>query len=166
MTDESGDEGFLRRAIALSAEAAATPGCEPFGAVVAKGGRVVGEGFNRSRHRLDPTSHGEIEAIRDACSRLGTLDLSGCTVFTSCEPCALCVAAMQISGISRVVYAAGLADSARVLAGVPAGKRRGGDVAALRREAGAPIGQGRIPAKQALVAEAVGVLEAWAATPM
>jgi tRNA(Arg) A34 adenosine deaminase TadA len=157
------DENFLRQAIALSAQAAANPGSEPFGAVVVKEGAVVGEGFNRSRQRLDLTSHGETEAIRDACARLGSLDLSGCTVFTSCEPCALCVAAMQIAGIGRVVYAASLTDSARVLAGVPRDRRRGGDVAALRREAGAPIGQGRIPAKQALVAEAVTVLEAWAA---
>jgi tRNA(Arg) A34 adenosine deaminase TadA len=157
------EEDFLRRAIALSAEAAATPGCEPFGAVVVKDGVVVGEGFNRSRHRLDPTSHGETEAIRDACAKLGTLDLTGAWVFTSCEPCALCVAAMQITGIAGVVYAAALADSAAVLADVPREKRRGGDVAALRAEAGQPIGSGRIPARQALKAEAVAVLEGWAA---
>ena len=77
---------------------------------------------------------------------------------------ALRVAAMQITGIGRVVYAAALADSARVLAGVPADKRRKGDVAALRREAGLPIGQGRIPARLALVAEAITVLERWAKT--
>ncbi len=152
------EEDALRRAIALSAEAAATPGCEPFGAVVLRADEIVGEGFNRSRSKLDPTSHGETEAIRDACAKLGTLDLTGCAVATSCEPCALCVAAMQIAGIGRVVYAASLADSARTLAGVPKERRRGGDVAALRREAGAPIGQGRISARQALVA----VLEAWA----
>ncbi|NOG71566.1 nucleoside deaminase [Roseicella sp. DB1501] len=159
------EDDVLRRAIALSAEAAARPGSEPFGAVVVRDGQVVGEGFNRSRGRLDPTSHGETEAIRDACARLGTLDLSGCVLFSSCEPCALCVAAMEIAGIARVVYAASLADSARVLAAVPAGLRRRGDVAALRREAGAPIGQGRMPARQALVAEAITVLEGWAAAP-
>lgn len=159
------DETFLRRAIALSAEAASRPGSEPFGAVIVRDGTVVGEGFNRSRERADPTSHGETEAIRDACARLGTLDLSGCTLFSSCEPCALCVAAMEIAGIARVVYAASLADSGRVLAGVPVEKRRGGDVAALRREAGAPIGAGRIRARQALVAEAVAVLEQWALAP-
>jgi guanine deaminase len=159
------DDLFLRRAIALSAEAAATPGSEPFGAVVVKGGAVVGEGFNRSRARRDPTSHGETEAIRDACARLGTLDLSGCVLFSSCEPCALCVAAMEIVCIERVVYAASLADSAAALAGVPREKRRGGDVAALRREAGVPVGQGRMKARRALVAEAVAVLEQWAAAP-
>lgn len=156
------EDEFLRRAIALSAEAAARPGCEPFGAVVVKDGRIVGEGFNRSREKHDPTSHGETEALRDACAKLDTLDLTGCEVFTSCEPCALCVAAMQISGIARVVYAAALADSRAALAGVPRTVRRGGDVEALRREAGAPIGQGRIAAKQALKAEAVSVLEDWA----
>src|SRR5689334_5341841 len=110
------DDLFLRRAIALSAEAAATPGSEPFGAVVVRDGTVVvGEGFNRSRARLDLTSNGETEAIRDACRTLGTLDLSGCVLFSSCEPCALCVAAMEIAGIARVVYAASLADSAQAL---------------------------------------------------
>ncbi|MBK1661218.1 nucleoside deaminase [Paracraurococcus ruber] len=159
------DETFLRRAIALSAEAAATPGSEPFGAVVVRDGAIVGEGFNRSRARHDPTSHGETEAIRDACAKLGTLDLSGCVLFSSCEPCALCVAAMEIAGIDRVVYAASLADSAAALAGVPKDRRRGGNVAALRREAGAPIGQGRMRARQTLVAEAVAVLDTWAKAP-
>ncbi|MFZ4407509.1 MAG: nucleoside deaminase [Paracraurococcus sp.] len=159
------DDDFLRRAIALSARAAATPGSEPFGAIVVKDGAVVGEGFNRSRARLDPTSHGETEAIRDACANLATLDLTGCVLFSSCEPCALCVAAMEIAGIERMVFAASLADSAQALAAVPKDKRRGGDVAALRREAGAPIGQGRIKARQALVAEAVAVLDAWAKAP-
>jgi len=156
------DDDFLRRAIALSAEAAATPGSEPFGAVVVKDGAIVGEGFNRSRAKYDPTSHGETEAIRDACARLGTLDLTGATVFTSTEPCALCAATMHLTGIARVVYAASLADSARVLEDVPRDRRRGGDVAVLRAEAALPIGQGRIPARQALTAEAITVLEGWA----
>jgi hypothetical protein len=72
---------------------------------------------------------------------------------------------MEIAGIARVVYAASLADSGRALASVPREKRRGGDVAALRREAGAPIGAGRIRARQALVAEAVAVLQDWARAP-
>lgn len=156
------DDDFLRQAIALSAEAAATPGCEPFGAVIVRDGVVVGRGFNRARQKHDPTSHGETEAIRDACARLDTLDLSGTALFTSCEPCALCVAAMEIVGIGRVVYAAALSDSAAVLADVPSDRRRKGDVAALRHAAGLPIGQSRIPARQALKAEAVTVLEGWA----
>lgn len=159
------DDDCLRRAIALAAEAARRPGCEPFGAVVAQDGVVLGEGFNRSGERHDPTSHGETEAIRDACAKLGTTDLGGATLFSSCEPCALCVAAIALSGIGRVVYAASLADSAAALAGVPPERRRPRDAATLRRETAAPIGQGRVPARQALTAEAVFVLREWAATP-
>ncbi|MBU8539103.1 nucleoside deaminase [Falsiroseomonas tokyonensis] len=159
------DETFMRRAIALSAQAAATPGAQPFGAVVVKDGQVVGEGFNQAIGKLDPTSHGETEAMRDACNRLGTLDLSGCTVFTSCEPCALCVAAMQIAKVDAVVYAAAMADSARVLGGVGPDRRVRVDATALRLETSAPIGTHRMKARRALVAEAVGVLEGWAARP-
>lgn len=146
------DEDLMRRAIALSREAARRPRCEPFGAVVARDGEIIGEGFNRSAEKHDPTSHGETEAIRDACARLGTLDLSGCEVFTSTEPCALCVATMKLTGITRVVYAASLDDSSATL-GRP--KER---IAVLRAEAGQAIGQASIRAGQLLRAEAVAVL--------
>ena len=86
-------EEFMKRAIALSAQALQTPGTEPFAALVVKDGAVVGEGFNHSVAHFDPTSHGEIEAIRDACRKLQTVDLGGCELYTSCEPCALCAAA-------------------------------------------------------------------------
>lgn len=155
------EERFLRRAIALSCEAIDRPGTEPFAAVVVKDGAIVGEGLNHAAARLDPTSHGETEAIRDACRRLGTLSLAGCDLYTSCEPCALCVAATHVAGIGRVFYAASLAGSEAALAGLP----RPGDVATLRRDAGLPIGQGSIPATQALEAEAeaLRVLRRWAA---
>src|SRR3954468_13609495 len=96
------DETFMRRALALSARALDTPGTEPFGAVVVKDGAIVGEGFNHSVAHFDPTSHGEIEAIRDACRKLETVSLAGCDLYTSCEPCALCAAAMHIAGIGRL----------------------------------------------------------------
>lgn len=89
------EEAFMRRAVAISAEALTTPGTEPFGAVVVRDGRIVGEGINRSLQNFDPTSHGETEAIRDACRNLATVDLTGCELYTSCEPCPLCVAAMM-----------------------------------------------------------------------
>lgn len=103
------EERFMRRAIALSAEALTRPGCEPFAAVVVREGRIVGEGINRSLLAHDPTSHGEIEAIRDACRNLASVYLRGCELYSSCEPCALCVAAIEIAGIARLYYAAGLA---------------------------------------------------------
>ncbi|OUM02370.1 nucleoside deaminase [Variovorax sp. JS1663] len=154
---------FMKQAIALSAQALQEPGTEPFGAVVVKDGQVVGEGFNHSVAHFDPTSHGEVEAIRDACRRLRTVDLTGCELYTSCEPCALCVAAMRIAGIGRLYYAASLAQSGEAFAGVPATARHPIDVEALRAEAGAPLAARGMPAEQKMEQEAVAVLAAWAA---
>lgn len=156
-------EHFMKRAIALSAEALQTAGTEPFAAVVVKDGAVVGEGFNHSVAHFDPTSHGEIEAIRDACRKLRTVDLGGCELYTSCEPCALCVAAMRVAGIGKLYYAASLAQSGAAFEGVPASARHPIDVELLRAEAGAPLAQRVPPAEQKLSGEAVQVLRAWAA---
>ena len=156
-------ETFMKHALALSARALDTPGAEPFGAVVVHDGEVVGEGFNHSTAHFDPTSHGEIEAIRDACRRLQRLDLSGCDLYSSCEPCAMCAAAMHVAGIRRLFYGASLAQSDRTLAGVPAETRRQVDVDELRRQAGAPLDARTIPAAQHLAADAVGIIADWAA---
>lgn len=155
-------EGFMRRAIEISAEALSTPGTEPFGAVIVKDGRIVGEGINRSLQNFDPTSHGEIEAIRDAARNLGTVDLSGCELYTSCEPCPLCVAAMGIARIGQLYYAASSAQAGAAFAGLTARERHPIDVDLLRRECGATVGQRRMPALQAMDAEATAILERWA----
>ncbi|MGJ7493772.1 nucleoside deaminase [Variovorax sp. RT4R15] len=154
---------FMQRALALSAQALNTPGTEPFGAVVVKDGAIVGEGFNHSVAHVDPTSHGEIEAIRDACRNLKTVDLAGCTLYTSCEPCALCAAAMHIAGIGQLYYAASMVQSGAAFEGVPVAARHPIDVEALRAEAGAPFGARALPAEQRCDAEAVEILRAWAA---
>lgn len=156
-------EAFMRRAIELSATALATPGTEPFGAVVVRDGKIVGEGVNRSSLHFDPTSHGETEAIRDACQKLETLDLSDCDLYTSCEPCALCVAAMTIAGIRQLYYAASLAQSKTAFAGMTQAARRPIDVDLLRAETGAAVDARRLPAVQALSQEAVEILGQWAA---
>jgi tRNA(Arg) A34 adenosine deaminase TadA len=155
-------EQFMKRAIALSAQALQTPGTEPFAALVVKDGAVVGEGFNHSVAHFDPTSHGEIEAIRDACRKLQTVDLGGCDLYTSCEPCALCVAAMRIAGIGQLYYAASLAQSGAAFEGVPAAARRPIDVEALRAEAGAPLERRQPPARQHMADAAIQVLSDWA----
>ena len=155
---------FMQRALALSALALTEPGTEPFGAVVVKDGAIVGEGLNHSVAHWDPTSHGEVEAIRDACRRLGTVDLSGCELYTSCEPCAMCAAAMHIAGIAKLYYAASLAQSGDAFAGVTVEARHPIDVDALRAEAGAPLQQRRLPAEPKQDAEAVKILSEWAAT--
>lgn len=155
-------ETFMKQALALSAKALETPGTEPFGAVVVLDGQVVGEGFNHSVAHFDPTSHGEVEAIRDACRRLRRVDLRGCDLYTSCEPCALCVAAMRIVGIRKLYYAASLEQSGAAFEGLPVAARHPIDVEDLRAEAGAPLAQRMLPAEQHLASEAVDILNAWA----
>src|ERR1044072_1090203 len=137
------DERFMRRAIALSEQALCEPGVGPFAAVVVRDGKIVGEGINRSRATFDPTSHGEVEAIRDACGRLKTIDLSGCDLYTTCEPCTMCVATMLIAGIGRMYYGASAQQSGSIVARFRA-------IASddLRHEAGPPAAGGRIPARQ------------------
>ena len=157
------EESFLRRAIALSAKAVDLPGTEPFAAVIVQNGLIVGEGINRSREKFDPTSHGETEAIRDACRKLETVDLRGCDLYSSCEPCALCVAAMQIVGVSRLYYAAGLVESNAVLKDVPPRNRFVGiDATTLREECGKAVDERSMPARQALSEEALAVVADWA----
>ena len=129
-----------------------------------KDGRVVGEGLNRAIIDHDPTSHGEVEAVRDACRRLETVDLSDCDLYTSCEPCALCVAAMAIAGIRTLYYGASLADSAATLASIPNAIPRKIDAMTLRREAGLAPEDRRMPAQQLGRAEAVAAIAAWANT--
>ena len=156
------DETFMKRAIEISRAALSSPGTQPFGAVVVKDGAIVGEGLNRSAALLDPTSHGEVEAIRDACRTLGSLDLTGCELYTSCEPCPLCVAAMAIAGIARLYYAASLDQAGAAFTGLSKAHRHSIDLDLLRAEAGAPVNARRLPAEQRLDGEAVAVLREWA----
>ncbi len=156
------DETFMKRAIDLSRTALTEPGTEPFGAVIVKDGRIVGEGLNHSAAHFDPTSHGEVEAIRDACRRLKSVDLSGCDLYTSCEPCSLCVAAMHIAGIRKLYYAVTLEQSRNALRTVSPRIRRSGDAARLRVQTGLPLAERDMPAEQRLDGEAITVLDAWA----
>jgi tRNA(Arg) A34 adenosine deaminase TadA/catechol 2,3-dioxygenase-like lactoylglutathione lyase family enzyme len=98
------DGEFLERAIAL-ARANADAGEEPFGSLVVRDGQVLGEGVNTTRRDADPTAHAEVAAVREACRRLGTIDLAGATVFTSCEPCPMCRTVAVLAGVTRIVYA-------------------------------------------------------------
>jgi guanine deaminase len=103
--DASADERFLREALALASRSAAEGG-GPFGAVVACAGRAVGRGTNRVVLDRDPTAHAEIAALRGAALALGTHDLSGCTLYSSCEPCPMCWGALRWARIGALVYAA------------------------------------------------------------
>lgn len=97
--------GLLERAVRLAVENAEAGG-HPFGALLARDGKVLGTGVNTALAADDPTGHAETAALRDACRRLGTLDLSGAVVVSSAEPCPMCRAAALLAGVSRLVYAA------------------------------------------------------------
>ena len=92
------------RAIELSIESAKSKG-GPFGSVVVKSNKIIAEGSNKVTMNNDPTAHGEIVAIRDACQKLNTFDLSGCDLYSSCEPCPMCLSAIYWSRIKNVFYA-------------------------------------------------------------
>ncbi len=156
------NEDFMRRAIAISAQALDQPGLEPFGAVVVRNGKIVGEGINRSRANLDPTSHGETEAIRDAARNLGTVDLRGCELYTSCEPCPLCVAAMAIAGITRLYYAADMDQAEAALGRLPESARFPIDEDHLIHECAHSLADRRTPSEQACSEEAAAILHLWA----
>lgn len=158
------DDSFMRRAIEISERALTEPGTEPFGAVVVRDGRIVGEGLNRSLADLDPTSHGETEAIRNACRVLGTVDLRGCDLYTSCEPCAMCVATMNIAGIANLYYAADMGHAADALGGLPESARFPIDALYLRHECGRPVETRDMPAEQSHADEAAAILHRWAET--
>ena len=104
---------FMRRAIALALEGVRTNQGGPFGAVIVKDGVIIGEGFNRVLGTNDPTAHAEIGAIRAACAKLGTFELRGCELYTSCEPCPMCLVAAYWARLERVHYACEHADAAR-----------------------------------------------------
>jgi tRNA(Arg) A34 adenosine deaminase TadA len=152
------DEKFMCRAIELSAQALDQPGTRPYGAVVVKDGAIVGEGLNQSAKNFDPTSHGEVEAIRDACRKLKTTDLSGCDLYTSCEPCSVCVSTMLMAGIGRMYYGATIEQSAAVVPRPPLPP----PTLLVREQVGRPVGERTmLPAETKLGDEAVAVLKSW-----
>ncbi len=144
------DKQLLRRAIALSVENVAAGG-GPFGAVVARGGEIVAEGVNRVTTLHDPTAHAEVQAIRAAAARLGTFDLSGCTIYSSCEPCPMCLSAIYWARLDRLVYAGTKDDAARA----------GFDDAFIYRELALPPSERHLRSSEELNDEAFAAFEAW-----
>ena len=94
---------FMRRAIALSVENVKNGG-GPFGAVIVKDGKIVAEGTNRVTANTDPTAHAEVSAIREASAKLDTFDLEGCEIYTSCEPCPMCLGAIYWAHLDKMYY--------------------------------------------------------------
>ena len=111
------DAKFMQMAIDLSVENVANGG-GPFGAVIVRGGEVLATGTNRVTANNDPTAHAEVSAIREACAKIGDFKLEGATIYTSCEPCPMCLSAIYWAGISRIFYGNTKADAKAVNFGI------------------------------------------------
>jgi tRNA(Arg) A34 adenosine deaminase TadA len=146
---------FLRRAIELAIQNVNTGGGGPFAAVIVRDGKIVGEGANSVTTTHDPTAHGEVNAIRAACRALGTFTLAGCELYTSCEPCPMCLAASYWARLDAIYYGANAADAARA----------GFDDAFLYEEFRLEQAVRSLPATQLLSEEAWGCFEVWIASP-
>jgi tRNA(Arg) A34 adenosine deaminase TadA len=149
------DERHLREALDLAREHARDGLHGPFGAVVVREGAVVGRGWNRVVAGHDPTAHAEVAAIRDACASSGTHDLAGCTIYCTCEPCPMCLAAIYWARIGRVVYAATEEDA----------RAAGFDDADIRREVAASWKERRLDSVHLPLPEATGLLRGWKDNP-
>jgi tRNA(Arg) A34 adenosine deaminase TadA len=146
---------FLRRAILLAIQNVDAGGGGPFAAVIVRDGEIVGEGANSVTTTHDPTAHGEVNAIRAACKALGTFTLAGCELYTSCEPCPMCLAACYWARLDAIYYGSSAADAARA----------GFDDAFLYEEFRRDPNARTLPATQLLSDEAWASFAAWIASP-
>ena len=148
------DRELISAAIEIGVQSASGEG-GPFGALVARGGEIVGRGSNRVVAERDPTLHAEVVAIRDACRELGTHDLTGCVLYASCEPCPMCFGAAWWARVDRIVHAASRADAAAA----------GFDDAAIYADVALPAGARTLATVQLLPEEGWRPFTAWSANP-
>lgn len=147
---------FMQAALEQARRSVADGAGGPFGAVVVRDGRIVGRGRNRVVADLDPTAHAEIVAIRDACAALGRFHLTGCVLYTSCEPCPMCRAAAHWARLEGVVYAAATPDAEAI----GFADRDIRDVLAGRP------GALPLPSRQLMREEALAVFRLWQESPL
>ena len=146
-------ETLLRRAVEISGIEMRNRQGGPFGAVIARDGEIVAEGHNRVTTANDPTAHAEVVAIREACVRLGTFDLSGCVIYASCEPCPMCLSAIYWARLDAVYYANSREDAAGI----------GFDDALLYHEIAKPIEGRSLSMTRIVLAEADEIFREWEA---
>ncbi|MGL5019564.1 MAG: nucleoside deaminase [Luteolibacter sp.] len=149
------DEIFMRRAIELARAGMHRGAGGPFGAVVVKDGVIVGEGWNQVLANNDPTAHGEISAIRDACARLATFSLDGCEIHTTGQPCPMCLGAIHWARIRKIHYGFGIEDAATI----------GFDDSEFFRQMTLPPDLRDIPSQELCRDEAMVLLEEYASLP-
>lgn len=143
-------EELMRKAIELSVKNVAEGG-GPFGAVIARNGEIVATGVNRVTDEHDPTAHAEVSAIRAACRKLSTFDLSGCEIYTSCEPCPMCLGAIYWAHLDRMYYGNNQHDAAEI----------GFDDAFIYEEIALKPEERRLAPTRLLPEEAIKAFEAW-----
>jgi guanine deaminase len=144
-------EEYMRMAIALSEKNVAEGLGGPFGAVIVKNGEVIAGSGNRVVPTNDPTAHAEVSAIRLACQILNTFSLEGCVIYTSCEPCPMCLAAIYWARINKIYYANTKADAAAI----------GFDDQFIYEEFDRPKAERKLPVVEMLRDEALGAFKAW-----
>jgi guanine deaminase len=143
----------MQRAIALATENVLSGAGGPFGAVVVRNGQIIATGVNLVTSTNDPTAHAEVVAIRAACKALGDFRLAGCVVYTSCEPCPMCLAALYWSRCDAIFYGNSAADASAA----------GFDDSLLYAEVSRPIDQRRIPMNRLLANQAMESFNTWRA---
>lgn len=145
----------MQHAIRLSAERMRANLGGPFGAVIVRDGEVIAEGFNLVTSENDPTAHAEVVAIRRACEKLGTFSLEGCEIYTSCEPCPMCLSAIYWARLEAIYFANTREDAADI----------GFDDDFLYREIPKELNERTVPTKQIVLDEARSVFEEWRVKP-
>jgi len=141
----------MARAIQLSMDNVHSGNGGPFGAVIVKNGAIIAEGANQVTSSNDPTAHAEMIAIREACKKLGVFDLEGCEIYTSCEPCPMCLGAIYWARLARVYFANADADASGI----------GFDDSLIYRELARPHSQRKIAMIQMMREEALAAFRAW-----
>ena len=149
------DNPFMARAIRLSLDNVLSGQGGPFGAVIVKEGHIIAEGVNRVTTMNDPTAHAEVSAIREACGKLKTFALPDCEIYTSCEPCPMCLSAIYWARLPRVYFGNLAADASRI----------GFDDSSIYRELSLPLPQRKIPMTQLMHEEALKAFQAWQENP-
>ncbi len=145
---------FMKKAIELAVENVRTGRGGPFAAVVVKDGRIIAEGTNRVTSTNDPTAHAEMVAIREACRTVGHFQLTGCEIYTTCEPCPMCLGAIYWARPAKVFYAGTGKDAAAA----------GFDDSFIYEQFEQPISGRRIPMIQLMREEALQAFRAWEQT--
>ncbi len=148
-------DAFMARAIQLAIENVRSERGGPFGCVVVKDSNVIAEGVNQVTATNDPTAHAEVLAIRQACQKLRSFELRGCDLYTSCEPCPMCLSAIYWARIDKVYFGSLAEDAAKA----------GFDDSAIYREIAQSITQRKIPMLQMMREEALAAFQAWEKKP-